>query len=213
MYDGIVSPRAYDMSKREQAREQTRRRIVAATLELHTEHGILGTSWRDIAERADVAVATVYNHFPSLDELVPACGDLLMERFAPPGPGNASAVVGQAGSTEERIERIARELFSFYERAGAYIQVFPGERQLPAMQEWESYQRSTVESFVREALKGTRSSVRTVRLLCALFDLGTFTALRQRGLTLDDAVTEMVAAAICSLERGRSARPDTRRKR
>lgn len=208
-----MSPRTYDMSKRQHARAETRRRIVEATLELHTEHGILGTSWRDIAERADVAVATVYNHFPSLDELVPACGDLLMERFAPPGPGDAAAVVGHGGSTEQRIERIVRELFSFYERAGAHIQVFPGERQLPAMREWESYQRSTVESFVREALRGTRPSAHTVRLLCALFDLGTFTALRQRGLTLDDTVTEMVAAAICSLQRAKRAQPDTRRKR
>ena len=40
--------------------EETRRRIVEATLALHTEKGMFDTSWRDIARRADVSAATVY---------------------------------------------------------------------------------------------------------------------------------------------------------
>ena len=78
-----MTPRRYDMSNRSKARDESRQRILDATIQLHTERGILGTSWRDIAERADVAVTTVYNHFPSLDELVPACGELLMQRLRP----------------------------------------------------------------------------------------------------------------------------------
>ncbi|HET8951451.1 MAG TPA: helix-turn-helix domain-containing protein, partial [Solirubrobacteraceae bacterium] len=66
-----MPPRNYDMSKRAAAAGLTRRRIVDATRELHTERGIAGTSWDDIAARAGVGVGTVYRHFPSLDELVP----------------------------------------------------------------------------------------------------------------------------------------------
>ena len=189
------------MSKRDQAHEATRQRIIAATLSLHTEKGVLGTSWRDIAGRADVAVATVYNHFPSLAELVPACGELLMERLRPPSPQDAAAVVGDAGTPSERLERIARELFAFYERGGAHLEFFPGERELPSMREWETYQRKTVESFVRAALRGHPPGARTVPLICALFDLGTFRSLKERGVGVEEAVTAMTDAAVRVLER------------
>ena len=152
-----------------------------ATIELHTEQGIAGTSWRDIAERADVAVATVYNHFPSLDELVPACGEQLMERLHPPSPADAADVIGDATTVEDRFGRVGVELYSFYERGGAHLDLFPGERELPAMQEWESYQRATVEAFVRAALRGHRPSAATVRLICAFYDLTTFRSLQARG--------------------------------
>ena len=62
-----MSPRKYDMTRRASAVAQTRRRIVDATLELHTEQGIAATSWDDIAARAGVGVGSVYRHFPSLD--------------------------------------------------------------------------------------------------------------------------------------------------
>jgi AcrR family transcriptional regulator len=195
-----MTPRRYDMSTRAQARDDVRRRIVAATIELHTEHGILGTSYRQIAERADVAVATVYNHFPSLDELVPACGEMLMQRLRPPSPDDAAAVIGDAVDTQERLTRVARELFAFYERGGAHLDLFPGERDLPAMQEWEHYQRGTVEAFVRAALVDRRPRARTARLVSALFDLSAFRALQGRGFDARTAAPIMARAAACLLE-------------
>ena len=47
------------MSRRASAAAQTRRRIIDATRELHTEQGIAATSWDDIAARAGVGVGTV----------------------------------------------------------------------------------------------------------------------------------------------------------
>ena len=41
-------------------------------MHLHLEQGIVATTWEDIARRADVATATVYRHYPTLDELVGA---------------------------------------------------------------------------------------------------------------------------------------------
>lgn len=193
------------MSKRDGAREALRRKILDATIELHTEHGILGTSWKDIAQRADVAIATVYNHFPSLDELVPACGELLMERLRPPGPEDAAGAAGEGGTTEERLERVALALFEFYERGGAHLDVFPGERDLPSIREWESYQRATVEAFVRAALEGTRTSRRHVQLVSALLDLTTFRSLERRGFDARAAAITMARAAGCAL------RPDARK--
>ena len=78
-----MSPRRYDMTRRTEARNETRDRIVEATAKLHGERGVLGTSWQDIARQADVSVSTVYAHFPSLDELLPACGQLVMSSGSP----------------------------------------------------------------------------------------------------------------------------------
>jgi AcrR family transcriptional regulator len=79
-----LTPRKYTMDKRRAAVEETRQRILEATLALHSEKGIFGTSWQDIAKRADVSVGTVYKHFPTLDELVPACGELMYAITRPP---------------------------------------------------------------------------------------------------------------------------------
>src|ERR1700754_4731261 len=98
-----MSPRKYDMSKRAAAAAETRRRIVAATHELHTEQGVAATSWDEIAERAGVGVGTVYRHFPTLDELIPACGAVVMETLRLPDP---SAVAGP--------EDLVGEVFAIY---------------------------------------------------------------------------------------------------
>src|SRR5581483_11837764 len=82
-----MSPRAYSMVKRAASREETRRRIVEATMQLHIEKGVLNTTVADIARRADVAVGTVYRHFPSIDDLVDACGRAVWDLVEPPPPG------------------------------------------------------------------------------------------------------------------------------
>jgi AcrR family transcriptional regulator len=190
------------MSKRALAREKTRRRIVEATAKLHGENGVFGTSWQDIAREADVSVATVYAHFPSLDELLPACGALVMERLRPPSPDSAIEIIGDAQGLGERLERVARELFAFYERGGPHIEVDVRERQLPGMSEWEAEQRETVAALIREALAGTRSDARTVRLVSAFFDLPTFKALRSRGVAPRTAAKTVARIAVCLLESG-----------
>ena len=91
-----MAPRKYDMNKRRAAVEETRRRILEATLALHSEKGIFGTSWRDIAQRADVSVGTVYKHFPSLDELVSACGELVFAITHPPSLEDAPRIFAGA---------------------------------------------------------------------------------------------------------------------
>ena len=82
------------MSLRSAAVAQTRRRIIDATRALHTERGIAATSWDDIAARAGVGVGTVYRHFPTLDELVPACSAVSQEIVALHA-GTSSSSVGK----------------------------------------------------------------------------------------------------------------------
>ncbi|MFE2185687.1 TetR/AcrR family transcriptional regulator [Streptomyces sp. NPDC059455] len=56
--------------RRERKKAATRAAIAAAALHLFLERGFDAVSIRDIAERADVAVATVFAHFPGKEALV-----------------------------------------------------------------------------------------------------------------------------------------------
>ena len=115
------------MTRRASAAAQTRRRIIDATRELHTEQGIAATSWDDIAARAGVGVGTVYRHFPSLDELVPACGEISMEAIALPDPSAAAALFDGLDTPAERLERLVREVFAIYERGAPELHVIRNE--------------------------------------------------------------------------------------
>lgn len=187
-----MSPRRYDMTRKRASVAATRRRIVEATLKLHGEKGIFGTSWADIAREADVAVGTVYRNFPSLDELVPACGQLLMERIKPPDPSDIHSIIGDATDPTVRLTRVAECIFAFYERGGKHLESDIRERELPAMKEWEDYMRSMVAGFVAEALKDLPLAGEDVQRLSFLLDQPTYAAMRARGLSTGDAVETVV---------------------
>jgi AcrR family transcriptional regulator len=184
------------MSRRAASRNETRNRIVEATAKLHGERGVLGTTWPDIAREADVSVSTVYAHFPSLDELLPACGQLVMSRVRPPAASDAGEIIGDARATRERLLRVARALFSFYERGGPHIEVDIRERQLPGMREWEESQRATVAGLVRAALVDEATTAAGLRLISAFFDLPTYKALRRRGVSTKRAAETVAEVAL-----------------
>ena len=52
--------------------EQTREQIVTAAYELFTEQGYHGSSMRQIAERAGIAVGGIYNHFDGKEAIFEA---------------------------------------------------------------------------------------------------------------------------------------------
>ena len=183
-----MSPRKYDMSKRAAAVAQTRRRIVDATRELHGERGITATSWDDIAARAGVGVGTVYRHFPSLDELIPACGELTMQEVAPPHPTTVPALFEDVTEPAERIERLVREAFAIYERGGAALRAIRREAGVhPRVAQDRDAVEASLQALVDTAL-GPLEATREDRALArALVDLNTWEALRDQGLGADDA--------------------------
>src|ERR687893_1212394 len=198
-----LAPRKYSMDKRRAAVEETRQRILEATLSLHTEKGILGTSWQDIARRSDVSVGTVYKHFPSLDELVPACGELMYAITRPPSLEDAPRIFAGASSLEERLERLVSELFGFYERGAPYIETDFQERQLPMVQEWEAHIRATIEGLAREALQPVGPDEDTVGAVSALLDFTTFKSFMDRGIHKEQAAKTMNAVLLCWIEGSR----------
>jgi AcrR family transcriptional regulator len=195
-----LTPRKYEMGKRRATVEETRQRILEATLALHSEKGILGTSWQDIARRADVSVGTVYKHFPSLDELVPACGELMYAITRPPSLEDAPQIFAGASSLEERLERLIGELFGFYERGAPYIETDFQERRLPMVQEWEVYMRATIAGLVREALVSAGPDERTVGTISALLDFSTFKSFLDRDIPKDQAAKTINEVLLCWID-------------
>jgi AcrR family transcriptional regulator len=93
--------RRYRLGRRAETTGETRRRIVEATFDLHSERGIADTSMTDIAERAGVSVGTVYHHFPSYADAIVACGAYTAEH----APAPTRKVLEGVASRHERITR------------------------------------------------------------------------------------------------------------
>jgi AcrR family transcriptional regulator len=185
------------MSKRAAAAAQTRQRIVDAALELHGEQGIAATSWDDIARRAGVGVGTVYRHFPSLDELIPACGETAMEFVALPAPATLPALFEHDIEPAERVERLVREAFAIYERAAPVLRAIRREADVHprVAQDREDFEAS-LSALVDTALGPLDVGRQDRAVARALVDLNTWEALRAHGLGQAEsvaAISDMLA--------------------
>jgi AcrR family transcriptional regulator len=192
------------MDRRRASVERTRGRIVEATMALHAERGIFGTSWRDIAERADVSVATVYKHFPTLAELVPACGERVARISRPPTPDDVERTFRGARRLEERLSRLVAVFFDFYERGEPYLEVDARERQLAEVREWEASLRDLRERFVGEALRPLDPDEATVRAVAALLDFPVYRSFRRQEVTKGAAAAALHGMLSCWLAGTRS---------
>lgn len=68
-----MTKRRYTLGQRAATQEETRRRIVEATVHLHETLGPRATTISAVAERAKVQRLTVYRHFADENELFKAC--------------------------------------------------------------------------------------------------------------------------------------------
>jgi AcrR family transcriptional regulator len=198
-----MSPRKYDMGKRAAAVEQTRQRIVDATLALHGEQGIAATSWDDIAARAGVGVGTVYRHFPSLDELIPACGESTMQVVAPPDPALLPALFDGATEPAERVKRLVHEAFAMYERGAPALRAIRREAGVhPRIAADRDELEAALGALIDTALAPLNATDEDRAVVRAMVDLGTWEAFRDQRL----GPAESVAAVSGMLTRRLTAR-------
>jgi len=73
VYIEMATQRRYELKKRAEGMEATRRRIMETTVELHRTVGPAATQISEIARRSGVRRVTVYNHFPEERLLLAAC--------------------------------------------------------------------------------------------------------------------------------------------
>jgi AcrR family transcriptional regulator len=99
--------RKYRMTKRAEAKQATRQRIVEAAMHLHEEIGPKATSISAIAEKAGVQRLTVYRHFPDETAIFQACTSHWLELNPPPDPETWAELDGAA--------RLNAALTAFYD--------------------------------------------------------------------------------------------------
>jgi AcrR family transcriptional regulator len=110
MWNHLLMARKYEMRKRAEAVEETRRRIVEAAVELHQEVGPARASFSSIAERAGVERQTYYRHFPDERALLSACSGLWIERNPLPDADSWREIE----DPEARLRHGLREIYAYY---------------------------------------------------------------------------------------------------
>jgi AcrR family transcriptional regulator len=190
-----MAPRKYTLGKRVEAVEETRRRIIDATFELHNEKGILATSMQEIAERADVSLRTVYNHYPTTDDLVVGCGGKVMALLAPPTP----EIFDGLTTVEGRVLRMLQEQFAMYERGSVPLETgLREESAVPALAAFFANSRSMHEALVVEAVKPFGVPQVSVKDAVALTDFQVWKSFADQGLSTHHAV-EVVCRSLLAL--------------
>ena len=195
-----MSPRKYDMTRRASSVAQTRRRIVDATLELHGEQGIAATSWDDIAARAGVGVGTVYRHFPSLDTLIPACGEITRQVLALPNPQSLASVFDGLDAPNQRFELLVREAFAIYERGAPQLRAIRNEPDVhPNVAEAGEAVEASLAALIDAAVEPFAITAADRAVVRAMIDLNTWEALRDQEVGQAEAATaiaEMLTARL-----------------
>lgn len=194
-------PRAYRLGRRAKPKAETRERILAAALASYRDHGLAGSSNLAIARAADVAPATVRNHFPDPGDLARAVFEALLVELRIP----TAAIFDGLDGLGDRIERLAGELAAFYERSEPWWRAY--EREPELISAWgggvDRYY-ADVDRLMRAALGELASDERSVSVVAAVIGPPTFFALRARGLASSDAAALSVELVVPWLERRRS---------
>ncbi len=185
--------RKYELKARAEAQQATRDRIAAAASSLHEEVGVAKTTVADIARRAGVQRLTVYNHFPDLEALLPACTQHWMEQHPLPDLEPILAIV----DPEERLRAALTALYGWYhENASMQRRVF-GER--PTVPELETWMAQSTDPMLAElaSLFSAGFDGPHARALVALaLDFWTWQRLDREGL--DGAAAAALMASVVS---------------
>ena len=182
-----MSPRRYRLDRRAETAEETRRRIVEATYALHGERGIYATTMTHIADRAGVSVGTVYHHFPTYQDAVFACS----QHVAATIPFPTADIFAGLSTLDERVRRLARETFGFYERLPAYERIRSERWGMPPIQAHVEREENDRLALAREALRPVQVKPRLVEACAALLDVAVYGAFTRNGLTPAKAAEEV----------------------
>jgi AcrR family transcriptional regulator len=205
-----MSPRRYVMDNRARTAEETRRRIVEATYALHAERAIGDTTMKDIAERADVGLGTVYHYFPTYNDAVHACGAHTFMIAAPPDV----TIFQGANSLDARVTKLAEELFAFYERCPGIAKARADQHKFEALKGFMSQWNAAFAHLVNEALRPAENAPAFAPAVLALLDFDVHARLVAAGFTTADAAQLMAAMLIDFIKKGQGgARPATQARR
>jgi AcrR family transcriptional regulator len=189
--------RKYELKARAESQRQTRDRIAKAAAELHEEKGVANTTVAEIARRAGVTRLTVYNHFASLSELLPACAAHYERLHPTPDFGSVLAEV----DADERVRGVLTRLYAWYrETEPMYGKLLSDRASVP---ELDRFVEENADRMLAEladdlvagfALRGRRAE-RLRALIRLALDFWTWRRLTREGLA-DQAAADLMAGAV-----------------
>jgi AcrR family transcriptional regulator len=199
----------YKLRKRAEREEETRLRIVRATVELHETIGPALTTRSAIAERAGVSRPTVYRHFPDELSLGKACSSLDLSENPLPDPG----VWEEIADPERRLSEALTELYAYFRRREGLLANILRDQEMPHLEDdpdireimrpivehWEQMHRALAIGWE------TPNSHSEALLLSAIglaLDFQSWrTMVRKQGMT-DEQVVELMVRMVRCLTRG-----------
>jgi AcrR family transcriptional regulator len=195
--------RTYELKKRAERQQETRRRIAAAALELHAEIGPLRTTISAIAERAGVQRHTVYSHFPDDLSLFMACSGLFAERV----PFPDADALRMIEDPQKRLRAGLAELYRWFEEGEDLLtnvirDMAAGDEAATKVFELRTASplRALTEAMAAGVVRGRgHARARTAAALELAMDFQAWQTLTRRGgLSRDQAVEVMVRAIRCA---------------
>ena len=176
-------PRRYTLGRRQDQKDTTRDRIVAAAAELFRVQGATRTPIAQVAAAADVAPGTIRNHFASTDDLAAAVAAEVMAKLRMPAPDIFDGVDGAPA----RVAALARAMAAYYERSQPWYRMAElDDRPLDAWSAARARYDAEYEALVRAAL-GPQAADAVVAVVAAMLEPGVFVALAGRGRSMGGA--------------------------
>ena len=189
-------------------REQRRRQVVAAALDVFSSVGYHAASMDDIADKAVVSKPVVYQHFPSKLELYLAILDAGIEDLI------ASARTALSSTTDNavRVRNMVNAYFDFVaDDSGAFRVVFESDlSNEPAVRERAEAAEAELARLSADVIAGDTGLSHDEALLIATGTLGTVQVAALRWLRDGTISREKAAEVVTSLAwRGISGFPMT----
>jgi AcrR family transcriptional regulator len=197
MSSEMSNTRTYELKRRAERQEETRQRIVAAAVALHTKLGPAHTTVKAIAERAGVTRPTVYAHFPDARSLLQACAGHVREIVPPPDPTAWRSIA----DADERLATALRDLYGYYERLEPLLEnVQRDAAVMPLVAEMNAYRVRYLEQIRDLLLEGWPARggarARLQRAIGHALEFRTWQSLvRRQGCRTEEAVQLMVVFA------------------
>jgi AcrR family transcriptional regulator len=182
--------RKYELKRRAERRAETRKRIVEATVGLHTSVGPAQTTISAIAESAGVQRHTVYAHFVDERALFDACSAHWAALHPFPDPARWAGV----DDPKRRLQATLDAVYEWYARAGEDLEIFKRDSGIHSTAAELVERREQALLSLRDELAAGWSRRKTVRAAIGhALELETWHSLvRRHGLTRKQAVDAML---------------------
>src|SRR3954447_15802815 len=191
--------RKYELKARAESQRETRERIAEAAVGLHEEKGVSHTTVAEIARRAGVSRLTVYNHFPALSDLLPACSAHYATLHPPPELDGALALE----EPDQRVREALTRLYRWYrEVEPMFGKLFSDRASVPELDQFLKQDFDRMPAGLADALTGGfaargRKAQRVAALIRLAVDFWTWRRLSREGLD-DEAAADLMVAAIAA---------------